>query len=204
MKRNRILIALLIAIVGIILYNSIADGTESNEEYITRIAEARADKDLLFKTEKTSPIPAGDREKFVGLNYYPPNRNFEIVADLTPVENPEWVKLVTSDGKEKEYLTVAYAEFDLDNVINRVLLLQMEEPYENNLFLPFADLTSTNDTYGAGRYLEIPKTSKSRIVLDFNEAYNPYCAYSEEYSCPFPPLENVLNVAIEAGEKNYN
>jgi hypothetical protein len=87
--------------------------------------------------------------------------------------------------------------------MNKLLLLEMEKPFQNKLFIPFADETSANQTYGAGRYLEADKPNGNIVALDFNLAYNPYCAYSEEYSCPFPPPENLLSVAIEAGEKKY-
>jgi uncharacterized protein (DUF1684 family) len=82
----------------------------------------------------------------------------------------------------------------------------MEEgPYRGTLFLAFADATSANETYGAGRYLDVKKIpGASSIILDFNQSYNPYCAYSEKYSCPFPPRENVLKIAVRAGEKKYH
>jgi uncharacterized protein (DUF1684 family) len=77
--------------------------------------------------------------------------------------------------------------------------------YKNHLFLPFTDLTSGEESYGAGRYLdlEINDIVNNQVILDFNKAYNPYCAYSDEYNCPIPPRENYLNIAIKAGEKNF-
>jgi uncharacterized protein len=78
-------------------------------------------------------------------------------------------------------------------------------PFRGKLFLAFGDATSAKETYGAGRYLDITKTpGATTIILDFNKAYNPYCAYNETYSCPLPPPENLLNVAIRAGEKSYH
>jgi Uncharacterized conserved protein len=92
-------------------------------------------------------------------------------------------------------------------VNNRVLILEFIQSgsYRGTLFLPFADETSADETYGAGRYLDLKKTpGASTMVLDFNKAYNPYCAYSDNFSCPFPPKENILKVAIKAGEKSYH
>jgi uncharacterized protein (DUF1684 family) len=116
------------------------------------------------------------------------------------------VVLPTSDGIEKKYLEYAFAEFELDNVLSKLLILEIAEgEYKGVLFLAFADETSTKETYGAGRYLELKKTpGASSITLDFNEAYNPYCAYSDKFSCPFPPKENLLKVPVRAGEKKYH
>lgn len=117
------------------------------------------------------------------------------------------VVLPTSDNLEKKYLEYAFAEFELNGESCKLLILEiMEEgPYRGTLFLAFADATSANETYGAGRYLDVKKVpGASSVILDFNQAYNPYCAYSEKYSCPFPPKENILKIAIQAGEKKYH
>jgi len=114
--------------------------------------------------------------------------------------------LATSDGQEKKYLEYAHAEFELNNTVCRLLILEIVDgDYRGTLFLAFADSTSANETYGAGRYLDLKKTpGASSITLDFNNAYNPYCAYSDNFSCPFPPKENVLKTAVRAGEKKYH
>jgi uncharacterized protein (DUF1684 family) len=123
------------------------------------------------------------------------------------VENKKVVVLKTNDDKEQRYLEYAYAEFNLDGVRNRLTILEGIDmgPIRGKLFLAFGDETSAVETYGAGRYLDVNKVPGSRtIVLDFNKAYNPYCAYNNSYSCPLPPAENLLKVAIKAGEKNYH
>lgn len=158
-----------------------------------------------MRTANDSPF-ADSTESFRGLTYYPVNSRYRINARLVPVENKQARILATSDGTEKRYLEYAFAEFDLDGVKNRLLILEIMDmgPFRGTLFLAFADKTSGVDTYGAGRYLDIRKVPGSTsITLDFNEAYNPYCAYNDNFSCPFPPKENLLEVAIEAGEKNY-
>ena len=116
------------------------------------------------------------------------------------------VLLETNDQKENRYLEYAHAEFSIAGVKCKLLILEIMDdgPSRGSLFLAFADETSARETYGAGRYLDINKVpGSSTILLDFNKAYNPYCAYSDMYSCPLPPRENILPVAIRAGEKTY-
>jgi hypothetical protein len=141
------------------------------------------------------------------LNYYPADIRYRVTADLTPIMNKKTVTLATNDGKEQRYIQYATAEFDLDGYHNKLLILEVLDsgPFQGKLFLAFGDATSTVETYGAGRYLDVNKVPGSNtITLDFNKAYNPYCAYVEKYSCPFPPSENLLLVGIKAGEKIYH
>jgi uncharacterized protein (DUF1684 family) len=115
--------------------------------------------------------------------------------------------LTTSTGEEERYLDYAWAIFDLDGTEHRLLVLEIMSmgPNRGKLFLAFADETSARETYGGGRYLDLKKIpAATTIELDFNKAYNPYCAYNENYSCPLPPPENLLKVAILAGEKSYH
>ena len=116
------------------------------------------------------------------------------------------VTLVTSTGEQPRYLEYAWATFTLDEVENKLLLLEVMDmgPQRGKLFLGFADAISAAETYGGGRYLEAKKIpAATSIELDFNKAYNPFCAYVDRYSCPLPPRENILHVAIRAGEKSY-
>lgn len=109
--------------------------------------------------------------------------------------------------ERRKHTEYAYAEFELDGIKNKLLILEIRDmgPYRGTLFLAFADKTSAVETYGAGRYLDVKKVpGATSVTLDFNEAYNPYCAYNDWYSCPFPPKENILEVAIQAGEKTYH
>lgn len=202
MKRDKIIFLLIIAAMGFIIFYSLKGDEETREQYIARIAEMRVEKDLFFRNHEDSPFKENSLP-FKGLNYFPPNPDFIVNARIVPIEQKEIITLATSDNKEKKYEKFGYAEFDLLGKTNRVLLFQMEEPYADKLFLPFADETSTEETYGAGRYLELDKPTGNSITIDFNLAYNPYCAYTEGYSCPFPPRENILEVPIKAGEKKY-
>ncbi|MBI3482715.1 MAG: DUF1684 domain-containing protein [Bacteroidetes bacterium] len=159
-----------------------------------------------MKSGEDSPF-GEEKKNFKGLNYYSPDLKYRISAKLIPVENKKMVVLPTSDGKEKKYLEYAFAEFELNDMLCKLLILEIVDnnEYRGTLFLAFADATSSNETYGAGRYLELKKIpGATSITLDFNEAYNPYCAYSDNFSCPFPPRENILKIAVRAGEKKYH
>ena len=159
-----------------------------------------------MRTSPESPF-ASNPENFKGLQYYPPDIRYKITSDLKPLKNKKTVVLSTNDGKEQRYIEYAYAEFDLDGYHHKLLILEIidEGSSRGNLFLAFGDETSAVGTYGAGRYLDVSKvTGSNSITLDFNKAYNPYCAYIDTYSCPIPPAENLLKVPINAGEKIYH
>jgi len=197
-------ILLLAGVIAFVIYS--LRGGQSPDDYASEIGHERTEKDLFMKNEKDSPF-AGSKEGFQGLRYFSPDLKYKINAKLSPIENKKLIGLPTSDGSEKQYLEYAYAEFKLDGMFNRLLILEITDQgqYHGTLFLAFADETSARETYGAGRYLELKKVAgAASVVLDFNKAYNPYCAYSGNFSCPFPPRENVLKVAIKAGEKSYH
>jgi uncharacterized protein len=192
-------------VIAVALISIIYSFTGTDDSYEKKILKLREEKDLFMRTSKESPF-AGNEADYLGLQYFPPDIHYRLNAKLIPIENKKAVVLPTSDGKTKRYLEYAWAEFKLDNKQHRLLILEIMDmgPYRGTLFLAFGDDTSANETYGAGRYLDVKKPkSASTITLDFNEAYNPYCAYNDNFSCPFPPPENLLHVAIKAGEKNY-
>jgi uncharacterized protein (DUF1684 family) len=203
--KNIILMGVVVIVLISIIYSF--QGNQTDEGYIAKIEKSRKEKDHTMRNTSDSPF-AGRVEEYKGLTYFPVDGKYRINARLERIENKKTITLPTSDGKEKTYLEYGYAEFELDGIKNRLLILEMIQagPYKGTLFLPFADETSANETYGAGRYLEFKKgpAGATSITIDFNEAYNPYCAYSDKYSCPFPPAENLLKVAIRAGEMNYN
>jgi uncharacterized protein (DUF1684 family) len=205
MKVQNIFIAAFVLVVGLIIFYSF-QGKDSGKEYEAEINKEREAKDNYMRASDESPF-GEEKKNFKRLNYFPVDLNFRISAKLVSIDDKKVVVLTTSDNIEKKYLEYAFAEFDLDNVPCKLLILEiMEEgPYRGTLFLAFVDDTSARETYGAGRYLDLKKIpGASSIILDFNQSYNPYCAYSEKFSCPFPPKENVLKVAVRAGEKNYH
>ena len=198
-----ILIAVAVALVSII-YSFI--GGKDHTAYVEQINSEREDKDRFMRTSVESPF-VDVPDEFKGLKYFPPDIKYRIIADLTPAQDKTPVVLRTTDGKEQHYATYAYADFDLDGYHNKLTILETIEvgPSKGKLFLAFGDETSAVETYGAGRYLDVTKVPGSNtITLDFNLAYNPYCAYVDKFSCPLPPPENLLKVAIRAGEKTYH
>ena len=211
MKGSGVLIVLIVVVVLGIGFYSMTSGS-SDEEYIAAVISERKQKDEFMRTADESPFATKDTasvegQAFTGLKYFEPDIKYRIKATLVPIENKKVLDLPTSSGEQNRYLEYAWAEFELNGVRNRLLLLEVMAmgTTRGTLFLAFADETSTKETYGAGRYLDVKKVpGASSIVFDFNKAYNPYCAYTDLYSCPFPPAENILKVEIKAGEKSYH
>lgn len=203
--KTRNVIFLFIAVgLSVLLYYTFR-GDDNTQAYTKQINKERQEKDEFMRSADGSPF-ASKKESFTGLKYFQPDTRFRIQADLRPTQKKNVITLATNDGKSQSYLTYAYAEFDFENLHNKLLILEVldEGPDRGKLFLAFADQTSANETYGAGRYLDVKKVpGASTITLDFNNAYNPYCAYSDAFSCPFPPSENMLKIAVKAGELAY-
>jgi len=185
----------------ILLYSFLETGGQDN--YVQEILDKRAETDQFMRNSKESPF-LNKLESYHGLNYFEPDLEFKINADFTKISDGKIRKLPTSDGKEEQYQEYGFADFNLDRRNHRLLILKTVEGESNHIFIPFADSTSGDETYGAGRYLELPTIKGGKVLLDFNLAYNPYCAYSADYSCPLPPAENYLATSIKAGEKNYD
>ncbi len=198
-----VLPVLVIGFVALLVYW--ASPREDFEAYAATIKEDRRQKDLFFRNDPDSPFGA-DAKTIDSLSYYPVTSQFRVKAKLDPIEKKQVRILETSTGEQVTYLEYAWAVFLLEGEMNRLLILEIMDmgPNRGKLFLAFADETSANETYGAGRYLDLKKVpAATSIELDFNLAYNPYCAYNDSYSCPFPPAENILRIAIRAGEKKY-
>jgi uncharacterized protein (DUF1684 family) len=168
---------------------------------MSALDEFRREKNLFFKLDAQSPLTPDQREAFEGLKYYPENPALRIVTSIREYDDPQPVTMLTSTGSVQEYLKYGQFSFDADG--QTATLQVYQDPDQGNLFLPFVDATAPAETYGAGRYLEIEPAAGEKFLIDFNYAYNPYCAYNPNWSCPVPPKENRLKVRIEAGEKNF-
>jgi uncharacterized protein len=163
------------------------------------LLEFRQEKDQFFRS-RNSPLPASIRAVFTGLKYFAENPKLRQDVLLEPDLNLEVVLMQTSTGSQKVYLRLGWLNFVIENSNSKLAVFVPEgEPEASEVFIPFRDATSGKETYGSGRYLEAQRTGDT-ISLDFNLAYNPYCAYSDGWSCPIPPIENWLNLPIEAGE----
>ncbi len=195
---------MLFAVAGVVIGMSIMFVFTGNEEnYFQELERERREKNSRFRTSETSPIPAIEKNTFVGLSYYKINENYKVIASLERFEDGGEIIIPTSDGKKRTYSKYGKASFNLRGEALSLTLYLHVGKGEELLFLPFADETSAEETYGAGRYLDLEIPNDDEITLDFNLAYNPYCAYNNTYSCPLPPRENYLAVKVEAGEKNY-
>ncbi len=204
MSTKKIVVIGFLAVLATVLYFSMQEDTPA--AYIDQIEKERKEKNHFMRNNDASPF-ADSSDAFTELKFFPIDGNYRVNASLTPVENKKVVTLFTSDGKEQRYSEYAHAEFSLEGVDCELLILEVMEmgPNRGMLFLAFGDETSAVESYGAGRYLDVKKVPGSTsITLDFNLAYNPYCAYNDTYSCPLPPKENLLPVAIRAGEKLYH
>lgn len=175
----------------------------------------RAGRDGLFRTHPQSPIPEDQRAGFTGLHYFDPDPAARVEAVLTPPAAPRETVIETGgDDGDITYRTAGILEFELGGTSCRLTVFAMTT-YGGGLFLPFRDATSGPETYGGGRYLfdtvkntdglslEVSSDS-DRVVIDFNFAYNPSCAYSPLWACPLAPRENWLDVPVRAGERKYH
>ena len=165
------------------------------------LTEFRAAKDDFFGTSDDSPLTRQQRGRFSGLRYY--EESPALVFDVKPdvLEERERITMQTSTGTEAVYERLAKIRFHVGDTLCELTIYR--DPSTGSLFLPFRDATSGSETYGAGRYLEVEPTEHNTLIVDFNYAYNPYCAYNEQWVCPITPPENRLDVPIRAGEMNF-
>jgi len=174
----------------------------SDADYADRLAAARIAKDQQFREASDSPVPKEKRDAFLPLPYFPVDPAYTVPAALKLSDDRPVFEMPTSTGALRKMQLVGTLEFTFEGE-RRSLGAFVEDGTQQitNLFVPFADLTTGMDSYAAGRYLDIEPTTTGYYTIDFNRAYNPYCAYNATYECPFPPPSNRLNVAIRAGEK---
>ena len=163
----------------------------------------RADRDRFMREAPDSPIPANRKTVLVPLRYYPPDPSFSVPAILNVTSGARPVMEVpTSTGAPRRVELVGRLEFTLRGQQLALSAFVDEGTRQiRQLFVPFADTTSGTDTYPAGRYLDLEPTATGIYTIDFNKAYNPFCAYNNTYECPLPPPSNRLKVPITAGEK---
>lgn len=178
---------------------------DTTKQYIKTVLAYRAEKNAAFRTGSDSPIPPDKRSTMLPLRYYPPNPAFRVPAQLDPAPTNATMQIETSIGHVREMQEYGTLEFELDGrSMTLVAFVEQGATNADRLFVPFTDLTSGKETYAGGRFLDLTRTGTGIYVIDFNYAYNPYCAYSPNWSCPIPPPQNHLPVAILAGERLPN
>jgi uncharacterized protein (DUF1684 family) len=174
---------------------------------MSQLTDLRREIDHFMKYHPQSPLEPEQRDNFEGLEYYDYDEAlvFEVDVNLLPEDEPI-VTMQTSTGDSQEYRRWATFTFEVDG--QEASLTIYSNPLGQEYFMPFRDATNGQETYGAGRYMDdhrpgFRRLGPTRFEIDFNYAYNPYCAYSPYFSCPLPPRENWLKVPIRAGEKDF-
>ena len=174
-----------------------------------RILADRTDKDRAFANSGNSPVLPEHRGSFSELDYWPADRRYRMVGPVHVYPEPEQFEIPTTSGKVRPCERYGWLEFELDGQVHSLQVYRLLDstPADgtSKLFLPFTDGTSGEQTYPAGRYLDLDGAPGGLYELDFNRAYNPSCAYGDpsRYVCPVTPKENRLSVRIEAGERGY-
>ncbi|MDD2820302.1 MAG: DUF1684 domain-containing protein [Flavobacterium sp.] len=162
-----------------------------------------------YADAKTSPLMADDLATFKSLDFYPINEKFKVTARFVRTKKEKPFEMKTSTDRKPLYVKYGEAYFTIDGSdfklnIYRNIELSKKAEYKDYLFLPFSDLTSGNESYIGGKYIDMKVPEGNTIIIDFNTSYNPYCAYNHKYSCPKVPLENDLNIEIKAGVKKFH
>lgn len=176
--------------------------TETSQEFQDNLNLEYADK-------AKSPLMKEDLKTFKSLDFFPINDKYIIEAKFIRTKKEKVFKMKTSTSRLPEYKKYGELHFTIDGVDCKLNVYQnidlIKKPgFDDYLFLPFSDLTNGKETYIGGRYVDLRIQKGTTWKIDFNKAYNPYCAYNYEYSCPIVPLENDLNVAILAGVKKFH
>lgn len=194
---------LLLTVFSLFIFNLSHAQTE-NEKAIEEILEFRRGLDTDYQHPETSPLGEKGVASFKGHQFFPVDLGWRVWAKVDFLKNEETFLMKTSGPKTPEYRKFLKLTFSIDDTVyvlyayQNVALTKKEE-YKDYLFLPFTDKTNGFETYGGGRYIDIRIPATDSLLLDFNQCYNPYCAYTTGYNCPIPPKENALPIKIEAG-----
>jgi uncharacterized protein (DUF1684 family) len=165
-----------------------------------QLKEFRVSKDDFFASHPQSPLTPEQKRDFHGLNYFDENPDLQLEVQLEKFSEQQQVEIQTSTGQIQTYTRYGKFKFAVDGQETELTLYSSDHGF----FLPFADSLAGEETYPAGRHVEPDPLAGDRFLVDFNMAYNPYCAYNEMWSCPLTPPENRLKVPIRAGEKIFH
>ncbi len=195
---------IIFVLVYLLSFNSFGQGNNAVKD-ITKF-QKKLNKD--FTNTQKSPLTDEDLKEFKSLDFFPIDTSYRVTAKLKYYKGSKPFKMKTTTDRLPVYRIFASATFEIHgkkHVLhiyqNQKLLLSTE--FEDYLFLPFTDKTNGINSYGGGRYIDLKVTDKETIIIDFNKAYNPSCAYNDKYSCPIPPKSNQLDIEIPAGVKTF-
>lgn len=191
----------------LIILFSLISSTCFGQSYTEQIAKHREAYKADFLKDSNSPLRRTDIKH---LHFYNADSSYRVFATVNILENQKTFKMPTYAGTTADYIRYANLKFELNGkplqlTLYKSIALSANPAYKDYLFLPFTDQTNNKETYEGGRYIDLKSTAinNGKIELDFNKAYNPYCAYSDGYRCPIPPEENDLAIPILAGEKLF-
>ncbi|WOD44344.1 DUF1684 domain-containing protein [Hwangdonia lutea] len=193
-------------VLAVLLISVVACGQEKSP--VLGETEFQKEQNSYFKDATTSPLKDKDRKGFKGLDFFKFDSTYVVTADFKRTPNEPIFKMKTTTDRTPEYVKYGELNFDLKGKNFKLNIYQNqglinEEGYEDYLFLPFLDETNGLESYGGGRYIDARIPVGDTMIIDFNKAYNPYCAYNEKYSCPIVPRKNYLKTRIEAGVKAF-
>ena len=202
--KKKIITAFIILLPIVIYLGLRSDDEGGNESYEAKIQEERREKEDFMKTSASSPfqkIP----DQYKPLKYFQVNSKYKVKAEVEKINEISYVSIGESDGSTKRYVKYAWLHFKIDEKPLKLLVLKPTGFGQMNvLFTAFADDTSGEETYGAGRYYFYEGIPKGDTwVIDFNKLYNPYCAYSDRFDCPKVPEANHLDIPLKVGMKDY-
>lgn len=198
----------LILLAAYLAFIPLFSKSQVDSSAIKEILTFRNELNSFYADTSQSPLIKEDRVVFKGLDFYPINTEYRIKAKFVRTPNEKPFKMLTTTERRPDYIKFGEVRFSLMgkqfklNIYQNIQLVQ-KPGFEKHLFLPFTDLTNGEETYGGGRYIDLQIPDGVTIIIDFNQSYNPYCAYNHRYSCPIPPKENNMEIMVKAGVKAF-
>lgn len=176
---------------------------------LKNILDYQEEKNKEFRDPKTSPLPDRFRKNFEGLDFFPADTNYIVMAILERTPGAQPFQMPSNTDESTWEVVYGLLRFQLNGISHELevyqgLELRNREGFKDYLFLPFLDMTNGEETYGGGRYLDLRIPRSDTLVIDFNKAYNPYCVYNKKYSCPLVPRQNFMNTKVMAGVKDFD
>ncbi len=193
-----------LSIVLCLLYFGVICFSQSDTAVINDAKRFQSGLRTEYENPNTTPLSAKAKKTFKGIHFYPISEKYAVNARFVRTPNEKSFQMSTSSGMRKTYVKYAEVFFVMDKKEYKLNVYQSQEllksaEYKDYLFIPFTDATSGNETYEGGRYIDLNIPKGDHILINFNKAYHPYCAYTDGYNCPVPPQENTLPIKIEAG-----
>ncbi len=194
--------------IGLVLMGIIFLGCQSQKKIIKFESEFQSEQNSFFKDASKSPLKSKDLKVFEGLDFFSIDSMFVVKAQLKRTPNTSYFEMKTTTNRVTRERVFGVLSFTINGQLLKLNVYQSEPDMDSDtdldyLFLPFLDATNGETTYGGGRYIDLSIPATDALIIDFNKAYNPYCAYNEKYSCPIVPRENYLALEIRAGVKRF-